>query len=113
MINNRNKGNQYERDFANEVEEFFPDIVTSRSESKRTDDKGVDFCYTGPFIIQAKAWERAPSYHRILKQMAKDNEGLPLIAHKRNHQGTIIAMPKDVFYMLLRAWIELKNTKDS
>ena len=105
-MNQRQKGNQYERDLMNELKEFFPDCVTARSESKSTDDKGIDFCYTGKFAIQAKAWERAPSYHDVLKGMIKAGEGLPVILHKRNHKGTVAVMPKDVFYMMLRAWKE-------
>ena len=108
-MNARNKGNQYERDLMNELKEFFPDIVTSRSESKRTDDKGVDFCYTGNLCIQAKALERSPSYHSLLKEMAENNEGLPVILHKRNHKGTVAVMPKDVFYMFLRAYLNEKR----
>ena len=90
----------------NELKEFFPDVVTSRSESKRTDDKGVDFCYSGKLCIQAKAYERGQPYHDMLKQMAIDNDGLPIILHKRNHKGTVAVMPKDVFYMLLRSYNE-------
>jgi len=106
-INNRKKGNQYETDLAVELREFFPNVVTSRSESKRTDDKGVDFCYTAPFNIQAKAWERAPSYHTVLSEMPKDlNDNV--IFHKKNHKGTVVIMSKETFYNIL---ITLKNTR--
>lgn len=99
MINNRKKGNKFETDLAIELREFFPEVVTSRSESKRTDDKGVDFCYTEPFNIQAKAWERAPSYHTVLDQMPKDRWE-NIIFHKKNHKGTVVVMSKQTFYNL-------------
>ena len=99
-INARNKGNQYERDLANELKEFFPDVVTSRSESKRTDDKGVDFCYTGIFNIQAKAVEKLRGgHHEILKRMPK--EGINVVFHKRNLKGTTVTMSKEDFYSLV------------
>jgi len=100
-INNRKKGNQYETDLAVELREFFPEVVTSRSESKRTDDKGVDFCYTAPFNIQAKAWERAPSYHAVLKEMPDWDGNMNVIFHKKNHKGTVVIMTKETFYKLI------------
>jgi hypothetical protein len=101
-INARKKGNEYETDLAIELREFFPEVVTSRSESKRTDDKGVDFCYTAPFNIQAKAWERAPGYHQVLKDMPKD-DSMNVIFHKKNHKGTVVIMSKETFYKIIKA----------
>jgi len=104
-INARKKGNQFETDLAVELRGFFPDVVTSRSESKRTDDKGVDFCYTAPFNIQAKAWERAPSYHTILAQMPDWDGHMNVIFHKKNHKGTVVIMTKETFFELVQSQI--------
>ena len=96
----RSKGHKYETDLCIELRAYFPDVVTSRSESKRTDDAGVDFCYTGDFNLQAKAWEAAPSYHKVLKSMPDDGNH-NIIFHKRNHKGTVVVMDKETFYKLL------------
>ena len=96
----RSKGHRFETDLCIELRAYFADVVTSRSESKRTDDKGVDFCYTAPFNIQAKAWEAAPSYHKVLKFMP-DDDNLNVIFHKRNNKGTVVVMDKSTFYKLL------------
>lgn len=54
MANNRNKGNGYERKLCKELRIYFPDILTARNESRATDARGIDFCYTDKFAIQAK-----------------------------------------------------------
>ena len=99
-MNARNKGNNYEVKLCNELKEFFPDVVTSRSESKRLDDHGVDFCYTGIFNIQAKAVEKLRGgHHEILDRMPK--EGVNVVFHKRNNKGTTVTMTKQEFYNIL------------
>ena len=57
-IKSRNKGSTYERLLAQSYRDlWFLDCVTARSESKRTDDKWIDLCYTEPFIVQAKCYK--------------------------------------------------------
>ena len=102
MPNSRAKGNNYEVKLCNELKEFFPDVVTSRSESKRLDDQGVDFCYTGIFNIQAKAVEKLRGgHHEILKRMPPPHTGVNVIFHKRNNKGTTVTMSKEDFYNLV------------
>ena len=99
-MNNRNKGNNYERQLCKELKYFFKDIMTSRSESKNLDNKGVDFCNTGIFNIQAKAVERLRGgHHEILQAMPKD--GINLVFHKRNNKGTTVTMTLDSFIEIL------------
>lgn len=105
----RQKGHDYERrlviDFKTLGEllnqEEWKDCGTSRYLSKETDDKKVDLCKTNPFNIQAKATERSPSYHSLLKEMPND-DNLNVIFHKRNNQGEVVAMDKGDFYKLLQ-----------
>lgn len=91
-INARKKGHAYELDIIQWCKEIgWEEAVSSRSESKRTDDKGVDICYTNPFNIQCKAVENLGSVHKVLAAMPKD-ENYNVVMHKRNRQGTIVSM---------------------
>ena len=99
-IHSKNKGNRYERDLAEYLRELGYDAVTSRAESKNLDDKGVDLFDNSPFYIQAKHVEKMKtSYHDILARMP--TEKTPVIFHKRNNKGTIVAMKLEDFTKLL------------
>ena len=64
-INSRAKGNSYELQIINKFKERgWVDCVSSSSESKRTDDAGVDICYL-PVNVQCKAVEKLGSLPRI------------------------------------------------
>jgi hypothetical protein len=92
----RQKGHSFElqiRDFFREL--GYNDCVSSRSESKNLDDKGVDLCYTGDFHVQCKATEQLGSMHKILASMP--NEKINLVFHKRNRQGVVVAMTIEDF----------------
>ena len=100
-INPRKKGHAYERD----VRDFFIKLgwttcVTSRLESKRADDAGIDLCFTDPFNVQAKAVENLGSVHAVLARMPADNK-FNVVFHKRNRQGTIVAMSQDDFERII------------
>lgn len=100
-MNSRTKGHAYERKLAREFRlAGWTECQTSRFESKMLDDKGVDFTNTKPFNIQAKAMERTPAYHDILKGMPKDTN-YNVIFHKRNNKGEVVVMSKDDFYELV------------
>lgn len=68
----RTKGNAYELKIAKELKELgFPGIVTSRSESKRMDDKKVDLIDTEgklPVYIQLKKTQATPSFFKIREE---------------------------------------------
>lgn len=103
----RAKGHQYERKLMSELKALgWENCMTSRYESKRLDDAMVDFVHTDPFNIQAKAWERAPSYHDVLDGMPKDSN-INIIVHKRNRNGEVVVMTKDDFYRLIGRLIQL------
>ena len=100
-INPRKKGHAYERD----IRDFFiqlgwTDCVTSRLESKRADDAGVDLCFTSPFNVQAKAVENLGSVHAVLLRMPLD-DNINVVFHKRNRQGTIVAMKQADFEKII------------
>tara|TARA_E500000081_G_C6078966_1_gene326796 strand:- start:549 stop:866 length:318 start_codon:yes stop_codon:yes gene_type:complete len=100
MINARAKGHAYELQIVNRLKELGYDAVTSRSESKRMDDLGVDIIDNTDFYIQCKAVEKLkPSLHDILKRMPTDK--VPVVYHKRNNMGTIVSLKLKDFEKLL------------
>lgn len=97
----RQKGHNYEL----QIRDFFKDLgwdkcVSSRSESKNKDDQGIDLCYTEPFNVQCKAVENLGSIHKVLSLMPQDTN-YNLVFHKRNRQGTIVAMTVEDFQSIL------------
>jgi len=100
-INARKKGHAYElaiRDLFKEL--GWPDVCSSRSESKRMDDAGVDLCFTKPFNVQAKAVENLGSLHAVLERMPAD-DNMNVVFHKRNRQGSVVCMREETFKKLV------------
>lgn len=97
----RTKGHAFERKMAEELKEFFPEVCTSRAESKRLDDLGVDLAFTNNFNFQCKAVEKlSPSYHEILRLMPDDDD-INTILHKRNRKGVVVSMKLEDFKKIL------------
>ena len=100
MINSRAKGHAYELQIVNRLKELGYDAVTSRSESKRMDDLGVDIIDNTDFYIQCKAVEKLkPSLHDILDRMPTDK--VPVVYHKRNNKGSTVTLKANDFERLL------------
>ena len=98
----RAKGHDFERWICKLLKErgFF--AVTSRSESKRLDDRGADLVSDFPFHIQAKATEQAIPYHKLLKEMKKElTDKPPATFHKRSHQGVVVSLALEDFLNLI------------
>ena len=95
----RRKGHAYELEIVNMLKDMGYTAVSSRSESKNMDDKGVDIITNFPLHIQAKAWKAAPSYHAVLKGMPTDK--FRAIFHKRPNKGTVVVMEMKDFFDLI------------
>ena len=107
----RKKGHAYELKIAEELRKWFPDVVTSRSESKRADDKGKDLMYTEDLCIQCKATETSPSYPILLAAMQKEfPKEAPMIFRKQNNKIETVTMLKTTFYdildKLIKEWMK-------
>lgn len=111
----KNKGNAYERQIAKELRELgFKCVVTSRSESKSTDDDKIDLidkCGELPFNIQIqlKKTTSTPSYFKIRKQSSVDNESFVIIWNKQKKattnmvsDGEVVMIDKNLFYKLIK-----------
>jgi len=104
--NARQKGAKYELQIIKLFKDLgYLDCVSSRSESRRTDDAGVDICYL-PINIQCKATEKLGSAHDIIARMPADKPNV--IFHKRNHKGTLVYMSEEFFIELFKKYFKIK-----
>lgn len=96
----RAKGNNYELSIKNDhIKMGFTEVYTSRNESKRMDDKGVDLVGL-PYHIQCKAVEKlSPGIHKILADMPKDR--IRAVFHKRSRLGSVVCLDKEDWYKIL------------
>ena len=105
---NRTAGHNFERLIVQELKDLGFDVVTTRSESRNLDNKGVDIF--GPefhYYIQCKNSKSILDYHSLLKNQ---DLGKPLILfHRKTHKankrfvadGDYVVMLKEEFYKLL------------
>jgi len=109
-INVRAKGHAYERKIVSELKELgYVNAVTSRSESKRADDDGVDILGVDGFAIQCKAVERLGSVLSVLEHI-NTKYGMPVLFHKRNRRREVVSMFKEDFYKLIKSNNDTKNS---
>ena len=104
MNRNRSAGNGYELKILNRIKFLFPDILTSRNESRSMDAKKVDFCNTQPFNFQCKLTMNQPSV-KILDQMP---EGKNVIIWGRVEKANRNFIKKDDYVIMkLDTFIDL------
>ena len=100
MNTNRTKGHNFERRIINELKEQGFEAVSSRSESKSMDDKGVDIISDYPFFIQCKNTMRMPDPHKIFMKMPPDKP--PCIFWTKNYKEDLVILRKEDFYKLIK-----------
>lgn len=76
--------------------------VTSRSESKKADDMGMDLIHTAPFGVQCKYAKVRPNYIDVLARMPQGL--LNLIFHKSPKGKTYVIMEQDTFWKIVDAY---------
>ena len=79
---NKQRGNEYERRICKELNELGFECVTSRMESKSTDNNKVDIIDKSnclPCQIQIKRTSATPSYFAIRKETTVSNEEFVII----------------------------------
>ena len=113
---NRNAGNSLERELVNTLKVIFPDITTSRNNSRIRDGQGVDLMNKDevnngrlPYNFQAKMLAKHVDYTKVLKAMPKSAE-INVIIHRKTKkseggrfmtQGTYAILNADDFYDLI------------
>lgn len=116
---NKQRGSNFERKIAKELRELgFQGCVTSRAESKSTDDNKVDIIDKNkqlPFDmqIQTKKTSSTPSYFGIREQSTVDKESFVIIWSKTARKGEkmmtvgdCVMLPKSMFYKLIKNYAE-------
>lgn len=111
----RNKGNAYERKIAKELNEIGFQMVTSRSESKSTDDNKVDLIdlsNQNPLQIQLKKTAKTPNYFAIRSESTVDPSTFCIIWAKQESGpkqmktiGEVAIIDKRMLYELLKYYI--------
>ena len=113
---NRAAGHGYELKIIKELKELVPvfkDAVSSRSESRNLDDKGVDIANTPGYSVQCKNSKTNPNYVELLNDL--NNVGslrgtIKVILHKKTKKakanfipvGEYALLTKQDFYNLVR-----------
>jgi len=98
----RNRGNNYERQLAQQFRELgWADCVTARNESRTTDSKKVDLCNTTPLNVQAKCKNNFSSPVKILAEMPQD-ANYNLVFTKVVSKGEYVTMAKADFYEIIK-----------
>ena len=111
----RTKGHNYETKIAKELRDLgFTGIVTSRSESKSTDDNKIDLIDKEnklPCEIQLKCTQSIPSYFKIRSESTVDPEKFVIIWSKQEKReinivsvGEAVIMDKSLFYKLIEPY---------
>ena len=105
---NREAGNKYELWIMDKIKFLFPNILTSRNESRTLDAQKVDFCNTNPFQIQCKLTQQTPNVD-ILDEMPEGKN--VIIWGKTRRKNKNIVKNGDYVIMKLETFIELITTE--
>lgn len=109
----RKKGNNYELKIIKELNELYDteSFVSSRSESKRLDDAGIDIVDREniiPFYVQCKNTQAIPSVD-LIKACKRQDKPLVIFWNKQIKKeincisgGEFILLTKELFYKLLK-----------
>lgn len=118
----REKGNNYERKIAKELNELGFDVVTSRSESKNTDNNKVDLIDKSnklPLNIQLKKVLKTPNYFTIRSESTVDPITFCIIWAKQESGeknmktvGEVAIIDKRMLYQLLKPYGDGKGDSD-
>lgn len=104
--NNRTAGHAWERKCVKLMKECgFDKVVTSRSESRATDNKKIDIMNEDPWTngklpisIQAKNYSKRIKYDELLKEI--DTTEIPVIFHKYTQKATTKFVTKGKYAIL-------------
>ena len=106
---NKNKGNNYELKIIKDLKSMNFSAVTSRSESKNMDDKGVDIVSPDfPYYIQCKSTVKIPSLTYLTEPTLTDKPFIILWNKQKKvninfkSEGEFVIMKKEDFYKLIQ-----------
>lgn len=118
---NRRRGHSYETKIVRELKEITKDdaLCTSRSESKRLDDKKIDIADPNnvlPFYCQMKATQQMPQVKKLFEEVGLKDKPYVIFWNaqemkekKQVSVGEYIITTKDFFYQLISNQYEGTN----
>jgi hypothetical protein len=101
-LRNRTAGHNFERKVVNDLKAIgYDSAVSSRFESRRLDDSGVDICNTSPFHIQCKNMQGNIDYQKFLEDI-NPPEGFEMrvLLHKKTKKVKTRFMPEGIFAIM-------------
>ncbi len=116
---NRQRGNEYERRIAKELNDIGFQVVTSRNESKRADDNKIDLIDLSnklPVQLQLKRVTSTPQYFKIREESTVPNRNFALLWNKQKNvngrfmsEGEVVILDKEMFYQLIAPYAQSSN----
>ena len=97
---NRDKGHRFELKIINELKQMGFEAVSSRSESKNLDAKGVDIVSNFPMFIQCKFTLRLPDIWKVFGKMPPSKP--PVLFWSKAYKDDIVILRKKDFYNLIK-----------
>lgn len=84
---NRTAGHNWERECVRIFKDLgWEECISSRWESKRRDDSGVDLMYTDPYNVQCKTNSQSLNTHKILSEMPNEESRINIIMERRTEK---------------------------
>jgi len=83
---NRTAGHNWERVCCKKLIEIYPDVCTSRAESRTRDDLKVDLCKTGFLNVQNKTRSQKEDYVKVLGEMPDEEGQINVIFDKQTRK---------------------------
>lgn len=99
---NRTAGHNFERKVVNDLKlRGYDSAVSSRFESKKLDDSGVDICNTSPFDIQCKNMQGNIDYQKFLEEIdPPEGFNIRVLLHKKTKKVKSRFMPEGIFAIM-------------
>jgi hypothetical protein len=103
---NRNKGHRWELTVLAMLKPIFPNVLTSRNESRTEDAKKIDLVNTGDLAVQCKNYATTPNFVKIFEEMDCEDRS-KVIFYKNNKyrgdKGELVVMQAKDFVDLIKA----------
>lgn len=107
---NKRKGNDFERKVVRDLKELGYNVVTARSESKRTDDNKIDIIDLDNKLsinLQTKYTATTPNFFKISEECTDKSKPFGILWKKSgtkgaNSPGAVAIIPLDYFYKLIK-----------
>ena len=106
---NRNRGHSFELFIGRFLESVFAGVklVSSRSESRRADNDGIDLVPIEgdlPFYVQCKATANSPNYHELVGNPKRTDKPLVVFHRKTERAGSKMMSRGDYVIMDMKTF---------